>query len=345
MRTTSLLTTLAALSGAAASCATPRAAGTAPPAAVAAPSPGPATATDTAASGDCPAERLEVHAETLDLGQPYQPRHWRALPHFVNRHSHLRGDELVLLVPEVNAREQVTALEVRRLDLATHQWRRGPRQALEHQEALAPRFTEVESALQGDALHVRWSPYAGPARARVFSLATGAWREGDGGAAVPARDGLATHPGTPPNPDPTTGVRLAVSGEARTATRLGPGGRPLGTVTFPARPGSYVGAFAATRAALLQAAPGGPEEAQLPPAERFESYLVNLDTGAACRVPRALPVAATVFRTPDALVFLRELRTEAERVDCPPGAPCVAPRQPHFRGVSLAILRDRGPTP
>jgi hypothetical protein len=67
--------------------------------------------------------------------------------------------------------------------------------------------------------------------------------------------------------------------------------------------------------------------------------LVLHESGATCRVNRDLVFAGSaVFRTGEQIVLVSADRTETARSDCPPGAPCEAPEQSHFRGASLVVL-------
>jgi len=81
----------------------------------------------------------------------------------------------------------------------------------------------------------------------------------------------------------------------------------------------------------------------LPQERRIDSYLVGLETGSSCRVLRELTFpGSAMLRTPDRIIFVNVLRTETQKSDCPPGAPCAAPPQSHFRGASIVVLEDRG---
>jgi hypothetical protein len=108
-------------------------------------------------------------------------------------------------------------------------------------------------------------------------------------------------------------------------------------------PGSYIGAFTNTKHALLWNNQSDEAQRNLPPAQRRDSYLVSLESGRSCRIARELPYpGSAVFRTGDRIIFVNVLYTETQKSDCPPGAPCVAPEQAHFRGASIVVLADRG---
>jgi len=294
-----------------------------------------------ASIGACRPDRLEVVDEVLDLGRPYRPVQYRSLEYAVSHHAHLVEGVIVLLVPTVDFHENVLSLEARRFEVATGRWLAPATTILARVPALSPRFTEVESGrVEGDVL-VRFTDLARQTSVRRFSVREGTFTEASPSTQVPAFNGLATDAASPPDPDPTTGVSVVVSGEHRTATFTARDGRRMGEIRFRARPGSYVGAFASTRTAFLWNNQRDSDQRAVPESERYESYLIGLESGATRRIERELAFDATsMFRTPNALVMLNVLRTETERSDCPPGAPCVAPEQSHFDGVSVTTLRD-----
>lgn len=293
--------------------------------------------------GDCGESRLEVVEEELDLGAPYRNSQYRPLQMSVSHHSHRVGGQIVLVVLVAAASDQLIGLEARRFDPAAGRWLASVADPHPPQSGLGPPFVEVQSGVSGESVLVKWVDITRRTTVHRFDVTTGTWSDADPAAALPPFNGLASAATYPPNPEPTTGVSVEVSGEQRTVTLTGADGRRLGTIAFASRPGAYVGAFPNRRTALLWSNQADTAQRDLPVAERFDSFLVGLETGAACRIPRELVFDATaVFRVQDAIVMLNVLRTEEERSSCPPGAPCAAPKQAHFRGVSITTLRDRG---
>jgi hypothetical protein len=211
---------------------------------------------------------------------------------------------------------------------------------------LGPRYSDLASGSVGDGFGVAWDDPLRRARVGVIYVpAQGVFYEATAGdiAAIPPRNGLSTHAAYPPDPEPLTGVSVAVDIPGATAT-FSRAEKPLGTVRFPSLPGAYVAAFENTRTAFFWNNQEHAPQAALPLAEQRHSYLVGLESGAACRVERELAYPATaVFRRRTFVVFVNALRTKPAVHHCPPGAPCVAPEQPHFAGASLVVLRDRGP--
>jgi hypothetical protein len=292
--------------------------------------------------GDCAADRLDVRDQELDLGTPYREYKRRALEWFVSAQAHKLGDVIVLLVPDVDTHENVQSLEARRFDVRTETWLPATSFHLADHAAMAPRYNDVETGVVRGSVIVKWHDLARRDFARRLSTSTGEWTEVDPNIQLPPKNHLVKHPAYPPQPDPTTGVKLEIDSEHRLAT-FSRGGQRFGTITFGPHPGTYLGAFGNTRTAFLWNS--YPEQMQqgFATADRTESYLVSLETGATCRVTRPLVRPATaVFRTRNAIVLFNIHMTEQERSHCPPGAPCLAPESPHLDHASLTVLRDGG---
>ena len=289
---------------------------------------------------DCRPDRLDVHDEPIDLGtrRPYE---LQGLEWFVPAHAHKIGEVVILLVPQLDLRQNVLALEARPYDVASGTWLPSAPLTVATQSALAPRYNTIKTGVVARTLLVRWSDLANRTFTKRFSPASGGWEDADPTTTIPGPNHLLKHAAYPPKPDATTGVTVEVNSEMRVAT-FARGGSRFGTLTFASRPGAYIGAFAPTRTGLLwNNAPAAPQ-AKLP-ADRYASYLVHLETGVACHVARDLVFPANaVFRMKDAIVMLNMHRTEDEHSNCPPGAPCVAPEPGHFDHASLTVLRDRG---
>lgn len=296
-----------------------------------------------ASIGDCRADRLEILEQEVDLGAPYPPWQYQPLEMSVSHHSHRVGGLIVLIVLRADPQAQVTGFDARRFDVAAGRWLPTVPDPSPPQRGLEPQITGVASGVIGEAVYVQWTDLARGTHVRRFAPATGTWSEADPATVVPSFNGLATHGAYPPNPEPTTSVKLEVSTERRTATFTGIDGRVLGTLIFTSRPGTYVGAFANRRTAFLWSNVPEATQRELPTAERIDSFLVGLETGSACRIPREIVIPGTTFfRLHDAIVMLNVLQTPGEESRCPEGRPCAAPKQQHFRGVSIATLRDRG---
>jgi len=290
---------------------------------------------------DCRPDRLDVHDETIHLGtrRPYE---LHALEWFVPAHAHKIGEVVILLVPQLDLHQNVLALEARPYDVATGTWLPSAPLTLATRPALAPRHNAITTGVVARTLLVRWSDLANRTFTKRFSPASGGWEDADPTTTIPGPTHLLKHAAHPPKPDATTGVTVEVNGEMRVAT-FARDGSPFGTLTFASRPGAYIGAFAQTRTGLLWNNASAARQATVTIAERYASYLVHLETGAACHVARDLEFPAdAVFRMKNAIVMLNMHRTEVERSTCPPGAPCVAPAPGHFDHASLTVLRDRG---
>lgn len=273
----------------------------------------------------------------VDLGAPYQSWQWLPLEQALQRHSYASDHELLLLVPVVSHEQLVTALRALRFDVSSGRWQPEASHVLHGHPRLAPRYTELVSGPVRDGHAVAWTDRVSGARQGVvFASAQGSFRAtgADELRSVPARDGLATHPAYPPNPEPTSGVSISVDYPGASAT-FSRGATLLGTIRFPSIPGAYVAAFPKTGTAFFWDGSTQPER---------DTYLVGLETGATCRVARELAYPATaVFRRPRWLAFVNALRSEEQRSNCPPGAPCVAPQPSRFAGASLVVFEDRGP--
>lgn len=290
---------------------------------------------------DCPDTRLAVTELPFEL-----PPHARAisdepLETFLPHHAHKVGDILIFLVPTLDLRAHVLSLEARRFDTRSDTWLPAVSFTLAQHAGLAPPFQSISTAVVQRDVLVAWDDLTRRRIVKRFTVATGAWDDADPGARLPAPNYLLIHAAYPPDPEPTTGVTLDVQPVPQTATFSRDHER-FGTLTFPSRPGAYIGAFANTRTALLWNHRSAPEERDVPAAERLGSYLVHLETGAACRITRdlAYPEAA-VFRVKHAIVMLNVYRTAPERTSCPPGAPCKPPERSRLDHVSLTVLRDR----
>lgn len=290
---------------------------------------------------DCRPDRLDVHDETIDLGtrRPYEQQ---AIEWFVPAHAHKIGEVVILLVPQIDLHQNVLSLEARPYDVATGTWLPSAPLTLATRPALAPRHNAIKTGVVARTVLVRWSDLANRTFTKRFSPASGGWEDADPTATIPGPNHLLKHAAYPPKPDATTGVTVEVNGESRVAT-FARAGTSFGKLTFSSRPGTYIGAFAKTRTGLLWNNAPAAHQKNLPAAERHASYLVHLETGAACHVARDLVFPGNaVFRMKDAIVMLNMHRTEPERSTCPPGAPCVAPEPGHFDHASLTVLRDRG---
>jgi hypothetical protein len=290
---------------------------------------------------DCRPDRLEIRDDTIDLGtrRSYE---LQALEWFVPAHAHKIGEVLILLVPQVDLRQNVVTLEARAYDAATETWLPSALLTLSAQPALAPRHTEITTGVVASTVLVRWTDLADRTFTKRFTPGSGTWEDTASTTKIPGPNHLRKHPAYPPKPDPTTGVTLEVNSEMR-AAEFTRGGSPFGSLRFPSRPGAYIGAFAKTRTGLLWNNQLDASQAQVPAADRYASYLVHLETGAACRISRELAFPANaVFRMKETILMLNMHRTQAERTTCRPGAPCLAPEPGHFHHASLTVLRDRG---
>ncbi len=299
--------------------------------------------------GACPPERLSVLEVPVDLGAPYKAYEWLPLEYALDHHSYASDTVIVLLVPEVDFEENVTAIRALRFDAGAGQWLAEARRELALPRGLKPRYADVTSGAVGADYVVLWPErFTNVKHGLVFSIGGGAFRDASASEirAVPPFDGRSRDAGSPPDPEPLSLVSVAPDylGMKATFSRRS---AALGTVRFPSIPGAYIGAFGNTRTAFFWAQETQEKESdqanlrQLA-AKRRQTYLVGLETGNACRLERELAYPATaVFRRPSFIAFVNALRTEARRSDCPPGAPCVAPEQSHFRGASLVVFRDR----
>jgi hypothetical protein len=298
-----------------------------------------------AAIDDCAPDRLSVLEMPVDLGAPYASWQWLPLDYALRRHSFASDSVVLLLVPEAGRDEKVATLRALRFEVSKRQWLPEARYTLPQDPRLGPRYTEVDSGPIAAGYAVAWVDIVTRVRRGVvFSLETGVFRAALASelTALPAYNGLSTHAAAPPDPEPTTGVSVVndIMGSRATFSRAGV---ELGQVHFPSLPGTYVGAFPATKTAFFWHHAAFAAQATLPPDKRRESYLVSLESGATCHVARELAYPATVvFRRPTFIAFVNALHTAAGVSDCPPGAPCVAPPASHFAGASLVVFSDRG---
>ncbi len=306
----------------------------------------PPTFTPPASIADCAPERLSVREVPVDLGEPNRSYTWLPNEYALQHHSYATESVVVLLVPRVELSQAVTSIRALRFDVVSSQWLPEARQDLVGHPALAPRYSEVSSGEIAAGYVVAWVDRLTKLKLGVvFSAHDGAFRPATGAEldSVPAFDGRARHPAYPADPDRATGVSVAVDYVGREAT-FSRGAAVLGTVRFPSMPGAYIGTFGTTGTGFFWDGGKQADRARLPLAEQRQTYLVALESGATCRVARDLPYPATaVFRRRAFIAFLNALRTEPERADCPPGAPCAAPEQAHFRGASLVVFADHGP--
>ncbi len=298
--------------------------------------------------GACASGRLSVLEVPLDLGAPYQSFEWLPLEHALARHSYATDQIVLVLAPEVDFRENVTALHALRFDVGSSRFLPEARHELGGHARLRPRYAELLSGPVAQGYAVVWTDLAlRQQQGVVFSVASGTFRPAAPAelGSVPARNGLETHAAYPPDPEPTSGVSVKTDIINAKAT-FSRAGTELGTIRFPSLPGAYIAAFPATRTAFFWHNGKERDQARLPPAQQRHSYLVGLESGRSCRIERELAYPATaVFRRPTFVAFVNALRNEPAPYDCPPGAPCVAPEQSHFVGASLVIFDDRGAQP
>lgn len=289
----------------------------------------------------CPDDRLSVTDVPFDLVPHARAISDEPLETFLPHHAHKVGDTLIFLVPKLDLRAHVLSLEARRFDTRSDTWLSPTSVTLALHTGLAPPFQSISTAVVQRSVLVAWEDLMQRRHVKRFTVATGAWDDADPTIRLPGPNYLRIHAAYPPDPEPTTGVTLEVQPVPRTATFTRDHER-FGTLTFPTRPGAYIGAFANTRTALLWNHLSAVAERDVPADERLGSYLVQLETGAACRITRDLAYPATaVFRMKHAIVMLNVHRTAPERTSCPPGAPCMPPERSRLDHVSLTVLRDR----
>ena len=295
--------------------------------------------------GACPAERLRVLEVPADVGLPYRESDWLPHEYALHHHSYATERVILLLVPEVDYRQKVTAIVARRYDVQAERWLAPARFELAGPRGLGPRYADLHSGPLGADYALSWSSELHQTRQGVvFGSASGAFRVATRAelAAIPAYDGRSRDAASPPDPEPTSGVSIKAETLARRAT-LRRGATTLGTVLFPSLPGSYVGVFQTTRSALFWHNGAQREQQRLPLEQQRHSYLLNLETGATCQIARDLAYPGTVmFRQPTWLGFVNAVRNDPPGSDCPPGAPCAAPEQSHFIAAQLVILKDLG---
>jgi hypothetical protein len=291
---------------------------------------------------DCKPDRLAVEEVPFEVGLNARRYNDHVIEWFLPSHAHKIGDTIVLLVPTPDLHEKVLALEARPFDARTGRWLPAVSFQLAQRPGLAPASQEIETGVVRGGVIVAWTDIAHRAFAKRFSLATGVWEDADPNIQLAGPNHLLKHPAYPPKPDATTRVTLEVSGQQRLARFLR-GGSAFGTLTFAARPGTYIGAFANTRTGLLWNNLSVVQQSQTSAAERYESYLVHLETGQTCHVTRELAYPGTaVFRMTSAIILLNLHHTAPEQSHCPAGAPCMAPEPGRFNRVSLTIFRDGG---
>ncbi len=293
----------------------------------------------------CAPDRLSVLETPIAAGAPYSPSEWLPIEYALDHHSYATEELVILLVPEVDYRENVVAILALRFDVAAGRWLDDARHELKQPRGLAPRYAGLESGLLGTEYVMAWEDLVlRSKRGLIFNATSGSFREAAAAevAHVPPYNGMFRHPDYSQGPEPTTGVSVKVEYVRQKAT-FSRGQTVLGSVSFPTIPGAYIGAFPATRTAFFWDSVKRSERARLPPNQKRLSYLVHLETGATCRVERDLVYpASAVLRRQGFIAFVNAHRNEVAASDCPPGAPCVAPEQSHFQRASLVIFRDRG---
>ncbi len=257
--------------------------------------------------GDC-GSRPAVFELDVDVGAPYPNWRWEPLSWAVPANAYLRGDLLILFVPEVDPAARALSVDAIRVDLSTRRRLPASRAGLGDRPGSFPRYTDLFTTPSGDDFLVVWSEPRSGARAGLrFSPADGRWGPAAGAELTTARPrgGLDSHPAFPPNPDPATGVRIDVLPSEPVATFTDRNGNRMGSIAFPTNPGAFVGTFANSRTALFWSNVPPDRQKDYPAAQRMESYLVDLDTGATCRVERARAAPRTAgVRSGDPIVLV-----------------------------------------
>jgi hypothetical protein len=283
--------------------------------------------------------------EAVIHGAPYTSNEWLPIEYALDHHSYASEQAVILLLPEVDHRQQVTAILALRFEVTSGRWLDKARHEIQVPRGLGPRYAEVESGPLGSEYAMSWQdPIQRQKRGLVFSAASGHFREASASelARVPAYSGLLRDAASPRDPEPVSGVSVKVEYLSQKAT-FSRGPTLLGSVLFPTMPGAYIGVFPATRTAFFWDRGKQSDRVRLPPSQQRISYLVHLETGATCRIERDLVYpGSAVLRRHGFIAFVNAHRNEPAKSDCPPGAPCVAPEQSHFERASLVIFRDRG---
>lgn len=293
---------------------------------------------------DCPPDRLEIIR--LDVPMPAFGKHERQpLKHAIFNHGHLQDDRFIQFLPRLNHQLRITAITALRYHVPDQRWLEPVEYELSSQHSPLPHANDLIIHQREHDHILRWHTRSHTHGVR-FSASTGTFAPTTDADALPSltpRGGLFAHPAHPPNPEPTTGVTLEVDAHnPRHITLLASSGELLGTIDFPSNPGTYIGLWTSTRTALLWS--NAPVDTQMPLEHRYHTYLVQVDTGATCRIPHAIETTTSaVFRPGPYLLIVGALMTEEEPYNCPEGAPCMAPEQPYFYGASGVLLYDRGP--